>query len=42
MYILRRYEASRGSEVWRIVRENRARGVDVGEDAARDPSPRDR
>jgi len=33
----RRYRAIRGPETWRIVGENRALGVDVGEDAARAP-----
>jgi hypothetical protein len=34
IYPARRYEASRGSETCRLVGENRAHGVDVGEDAA--------
>jgi len=34
MYPARRYDASRGSENWRLVGETRAHGVDVGVDAA--------
>jgi len=37
MYPSRRYKAIRSPETWRLVGENRAQGVDVGEDAARAP-----